>query len=150
MTHDRYEHFRPMKAGKDYIAETEAAETNATPPPNPVSLDFTPVEISPDRWQVPNDTRVFRTQDEARRAGNALFAKADRDYANYVNALPVPKKTPGQEAAEAYEAAKAEALSEEVTPEAWASSPEVRAKYMPDPRNGAELWEEHKRKKRTL
>ena len=91
----------------------------------------------------------FRTRDEARLAGNAAFAKAEREYANYENALPVPEKTPGQEAGEQYEAAKARALSEDVTPDAWENSPEVLAEYLPNSRSGAELWEEYKRNKRN-
>jgi hypothetical protein len=149
MTDNRYEHFRPMKSGKEYIAEAEAA-ADSTPPPHPDSLNFDPVETSPDQWQVPNDPRVYRTRDEARRAGLTARAKADRAYANYVNALPVPTKTAGQEVAEDYEAAKARALSEGVAPELWDNSPEVRAAYLPDNRTGAQLWEEYKRTKHTI
>lgn len=146
MSDDRYDHFRPLKSGVEYLAEAEAA-ADSTPPPHPGSLNFDPTETSPGRWQVPNDPRVYRTRDDARRAGLTARAKADRAYANYVNALPVPKKTPGQLAAEEYEAAKAEALSKGVTLDAWENSPKVRAEYQPDSRSGAELWEEHKRKK---
>jgi hypothetical protein len=147
MTDDGYEYFRSPKAGKDYIAEAEAA-SDSTPPPNPSSLSFDPVEISPDRWRVPNDTRVFRTQDEARLAGLTARARAERAWANYKNALPVPRKTPGEEAAEAYEVAKAKALSAGVSADAWSNSPEVRAAYLPDSRSGAELWEEYKRNRK--
>jgi len=149
MTDDRYDHFRPRKSGKEYIAEAEAA-SDSTPPPRPEDLSFDPVEINPGRWRVPNDARVFRTRDEARLAGLTAQAKAERAYANYVNALPVPKKTAGQEVAEDYEAAKARALSEGVAPELWDNSPEVRAAYIPDSRTGAQLWEEYKRNKRTM
>ena len=58
MTDDRYEHFRRLKSGKDYIAEVEAV-TDSTPPRRPSELNFDPVETRPDRWQVPNDPRVF-------------------------------------------------------------------------------------------
>lgn len=146
MTDDGY--FRRLKTGAGHIAEKET-KTDPTPPPHPDSLDFTPVEISPGRWQVPKDTRVFRTRDEARLAGNAAFARAERDYANYVTALPSPEKTPGQEAAEQYKAAKTKALSEDVTPDAWENSPEVLEAYLPKSRSEAELWEEHKRNKRN-
>ncbi|MCB5275920.1 hypothetical protein BJG92_03474 [Arthrobacter sp. SO5] len=147
MTNDGYEYFRRLKTGAEHIAETEAG-TDPTPPPHPDSLDFEPAETSPDRWQVPNDPRAFRSRDDARRAGLTARAKAERNWANYQNALIVPAKTPGQEAAEEYESAKAEALSKCVTPDAWENSPEVRAAYLPDSRIGAELWEEYKRNKR--
>ena len=147
MTDDRYDHFRPLKSGVEHIAEAEAA-TDPAPPPHPDSLNFDPVETSPDRWQLPDDPRVFRTRDEARRAGLTARAGAERRYANYVNALPVPTKTPGQEAAEEDAAARARALSEGVPSETWDNSPEVRAKYLPDARSGAELWEEHKRNRK--
>jgi hypothetical protein len=146
MTDDGYEYFLSPKSGKDYIAEAEAA-SDSTPPPIPSSLCFDPVEISPDRWRVPNDTRVFRTQDDARRAGLTARARAERAYANYVNALPVVQKTPGQVAAAEYEDAKAQAIAAGVTPDAWENSPEVRAAHLPDNRSGAELWEEYKRKR---
>lgn len=149
MIDDRYDHFRPRKSGKEYLAETEAA-MDPTPPPDPDSLSFDPVETNTGWWQVPNDHRVFRAYDDARRAGLTARANAERRWANYQNAMIVPSKTPGQEAAEGYEAAKAKALSDGVSPDRWASSAEVRAKYLPDSRSGAELWEEYKRKKRTM
>lgn len=144
MTDDGYEYFRRVKSGAEHIAEIEA-RTDPTPPPHPETLEFDPVETSPGLWQVPNDARAFRTSADARRAGLTARAKAHREYANYVNALPAPEMTPGQEAGEEYEAAKAKALSEGVTPDAWENSPEVRAAYLPDSRSGAELWEEYKR-----
>lgn len=146
MTNDNYEYFQTRKSGAEYIAEAEAA-ADPTPPPSPESLNFDPIETIPGRWQVPNDHRIFRTRDEARRAGLTARAKAERNYANYENALPSPEQSPGQEAAEAYESARARAMSEGVSAEAWTNSPEVRAEYLPDGRSGAELWEQYKRSK---
>jgi hypothetical protein len=119
-----------------------------TPPPHPDSLSFDPMETNQGWWQVPNDPRVFRTYDDARRAGLTARAKAERRWANYQNAIIVPSESPGQEAAEEYEAAKAKAVREGVSPETWANSAEVRANYLPDPRSGAELWEEYKRNRK--
>lgn len=146
MTDDRYDHFRPLKTGVEHLMEAEAADT--TLPPHPDSLNFDPVEVSPNLWQVPNDSRVFRTFDEARRAGLTAKARAARTYANYANALITPPLTPGQIAAQEYEAAKAEALSAGITRDAWENSPEVRAAYLPDSRTGSELWEEYKRNRK--
>lgn len=146
MTDDNWEYFRAQKPGIEYIAEAETV-ADPTPPPNPESMNFDPIETSPGRWQVPNHHRVFRTRDEARRAGLTARAKAERNYANYANALPSPERTPGREVADAYESAKARALSEGVRPEAWTNSPEVRAEYLPDSRTGAEIWEQYKRSK---
>ncbi|MEE9095725.1 hypothetical protein [Pseudarthrobacter phenanthrenivorans] len=142
---DRYEYFRPVKSGSERIADAEAA-WDPTPPPDPETIDWKPTEVAPGYWKTPGDARTFRSEDDARRAGLSVYARAQRDYANYVNALIVPAKTPGQEEAEEYEAAKAKAIAEGVSSDAWNNSPDVRAKYLPDSRTGAELWEEHKRK----
>lgn len=143
---DRHDYFRRLKSGAELIAETEA-KSDPTPPPHPDSLNFDPVETSPGRWQLPNDARVFRSSDDARRAGLTARAQAHREYANYVNALPSPEKTPGQEAAEEYAAAKAKAFSEGVTADAWENSAPVRAVYLPEGKTPAQLWEEYKRTK---
>lgn len=145
--HDRYDHFRRLKSGAEHLAEAAVSAGDTAPPPNPETLSFTPVEVSPGRWQVPNNHRVYRTESEARRAGYTAEGKAQREYANYVNALPVAAKSRGQEISEAYEAAKAQALADGVTPEAWAASAEVRSAYL-DTRSGAELMQEHRRNRR--
>ena len=104
--------------------------------------------MGPNQWRIANDPRIFYTRDEARRAGNRAHGNAQQAYANYVNALITPERTSGEEAAEEYEAAKAEALARGVSLDAWENSPEVRAAFMPNTRSGAELWEEYKRNKR--
>lgn len=146
MTEPSYDHFRPLKSGAEHIADVEAA-SDSTPPLDPATLNWDPVPLGSDRWKAPNDARVFRSEDEARRAGQTARGRAERDYANYVNALIVPDKTPGQVKAEEYEEARAKALADGVSPDAWNNSPDVRAQYLPDSRTGAELWEEHKRTK---
>lgn len=72
-------------------------------------------------WQLPHETninRFYRTDVEARRAGFAAEAKAQREYANHVNALPKPLRSRGQEISDAYEAGRSHALAEVFTPEA--------------------------------
>lgn len=144
---DRYDHFRKLKTGVEHLAEAEAA-WDPTPPPDPNTLNWKPAEVAPGYWKVPGISKVFRSEDDARRAGLSADSRAQREYDNYMNALILPPKTPGQEKAEEYEAAKAKALADGVTPDAWNNSPDVRAEYLPDGRTGAELWEEHKRQKR--
>ncbi|MBP1135661.1 hypothetical protein JOE31_001893 [Arthrobacter sp. PvP023] len=148
MTEHNYDYFGVRKSVAEHLADATAAAGDAVPPPDPKTLTFEPVEVSPGRWQLPNETnpnRFFRTHDEARRAGFTAEAHAQREYANYVNALPIETKTVGQEANETYEAGRATAMSEGITPEAWAVSAEIRAAYLPETKTGAELWQEHKR-----
>lgn len=145
--HDRYDHFRPLKSGADHLADAAASAGRDTPPPHPYTLNFSPVEVGEGYWKLPNDHHVYRGEAEARKAAARAEGDAKRAYASYVNALPVPTKTRGQELHEAYEAAKAKALSEGVTREAWEASAELRAAYF-DTRTGAELMQEHKRNRR--
>lgn len=148
MTEHNYDHFGYRKPVAEHLADASAAAGDTAPPPNPETLNFDPVEVSPDMWQLPHETgtnRFFRTDVEARRASITAEANAKREYANYVNDLPATKRTRGQEISDAYEASRAKALSEGVTPEAWAASAEVRGAYLPDFRDGTELWRDHKR-----
>lgn len=148
MTEHNYDHFGYRKPVAEHLGDALAAASDTAPPPDPETLNFDPVEVSPGMWQLPNETnpnRFFRTDVEARREGFTAEAKAQREYANYVNALPADTKTVGQETNEAYEAGRATAMSEGITPEAWAVSAEIRAAYLPETMTGAELWQEHKR-----
>lgn len=148
MTEHNYDHFGYRKPVAEHLADALAAASDTAPPPDPETLNFKPVEVKPGMWQLPHETgtnRFFRTDVEARRAGFNAEAKAQREYANYVNDLPVPARTQGQEISDAYEASKAKALSEGVTPETWQSSAEVREAYLPDMRDGAELMREYRR-----
>ena len=150
MTEHNYDHFGARKSVAEHLADAAAAVGDAAPPPDPATLNFNPVEVSPGMWQLPNETnpnRFFRTDVEARREGFTAEAKAQREYANYMNALPVPVRSRGQEISDAYEAARAQALSEGITPEAWKNSAEVRGAYLPDMRDGHELWRDSKRKR---
>lgn len=150
MTEHNYDHFGYRKPVAEHLADALAAASDTAPPPDPETLNFKPVEVEPGMWQLPHETgtnRFFRTDVEARRAGFNAEAKAQREYANYVNALPVPTRTRGQEISDAYEAARTQALSEGVTAESWKYSAEVRAAYLPDMRDGHELWQESKRKR---
>lgn len=148
MTDHNYDHFGYRKSVAEHLADAAAAAGDTAPPPDPAALNFDPMEVSPGRWQLPNETnpnRFFRTDVEARRAGITAAADAQRKYANYVNALPAETKSVGQEVNEAYETARAAAINEGITPEAWAVSAEIRAAYLPETKMGAELWREHKR-----
>ena len=148
MTDHNYDHFGYRKSVAEHLADAEAAVGDAAPPPDPTALNFNPVEVSPGMWQLPNETnpnRFFRTEVEARREGITAAANAQRKYANYMNALPTETKSVGQEVNATYEAGRAAAMSEGITPEAWAVSAEIRAAYLPETKTGAELWLEHKR-----
>lgn len=150
MTDHNFDHFGYRKPVAEHLADAAAAVGDTAPPPDPATLNFDPVEVTPNMWQLPHETgtnRFFRTNAEARRAAITAEANARREYANYVNAQPVPVRSRGQEVSDAYEAARAQALSEGVTPEAWKYSAEVRAEYMPDMRDGHELWRESKSKR---
>ncbi len=148
MTDNEYDHFGYRKPVAEHLADAAAAVGDTAPPPDPATLNFNPVEVSPGMWQLPPETgidRHFRTDVDARHAGFNAEGKAQREYANYMNAQPVPVRSRGQEISDAYEASRAKALSEGVTPEAWQSSVEVREAYLPDMRDGAELMREYRR-----
>ncbi|MBT2567304.1 hypothetical protein J7I84_12515 [Arthrobacter sp. ISL-85] len=148
MTDNNYDHFGIRKTGAEHLADATAAAGDTAAPHDPATLNFDPVEVSPGMWQLPHETNThhfFRTDVEARHAGFAAEAKAQREYANYMNALPSTSPSAGQEQFVAYAAGRARAMSEGVTEEAWVSSPEIRKAYVPRQKTGAELMQEYRR-----
>ncbi|SDL90285.1 hypothetical protein SAMN04487916_11753 [Arthrobacter sp. ov407] len=88
----------------------------------------------------------FRSEDNAKRAGNLAYGEALRYYNEWHFKKDLETKpTPGQEKAEAMRTGKQQALREGISEAEWDQFPEIRANYVAPTKSGAELWEEYKR-----
>lgn len=135
-----FEYFKLPPTFAERIAEAEA-NSDQGPVPDPATLNFDPVETDAG-WTFPGAGRAWRSDDEAKIFAYRARAQAGRDYANYVNALPVPELTAGQEALQDHREALAAFIEDGGTEAQAAAFPHLLERYRT---NGFQEYEQYKR-----
>lgn len=136
-----FEYFQKLPTAAERIAEADAS-ADKTPPLDPATIDFDPVETA-EGWTFAGAERFYRGREEARAMGQRARADAGRAFANYANALPVERLTPGQIALENHREALAAFIEDGGTEAQAAAFPNLLDRYKT--RNGHEQYEEYKR-----